>query len=165
MPSPETSAAVDVNIRDTGESQAKVPKARARDGATQNGLNQALQRSRNSAPPRAKRGADHPPPLRPASSSFLRRRRQADELDYLLDGLLRGGAGRRASALGLVDAVGTPRARFLLRLSGALPRLMDALQVAEDVPAAGAARGGGSRLGAATRGTARGESAEGERRT
>jgi hypothetical protein len=57
---------------------------------------------------------------------------QNDELDYLIDGLQSGNAvARKASGLGLVEAIATPRSRFLLRLSGGLPRLLAAMAVAE----------------------------------
>jgi hypothetical protein len=59
---------------------------------------------------------------------------QSDELEYLVDGLISGGAAaRRASALRLVDACASTHARFLLRLSGCLPRLLSALAVAQEL--------------------------------
>ena len=39
--------------------------------------------------------------------------------------------------IGLLDLCASPHARFLLRLCGGIPRLLDALSVASDVPATG----------------------------
>lgn len=59
-------------------------------------------------------------------------------MEYLVDGLVSGTpASRRASSLRLVDACSSPHARFLLRLSGCLQRLLEALVVAEQVSAEG----------------------------
>ena len=65
-------------------------------------------------------------------------RAQSDEIDYLMEGLLTGGAaGRRAAAVKLVDACASPHSRVRLRLSGCLRRLLEALAVAEAIPASG----------------------------
>jgi hypothetical protein len=58
---------------------------------------------------------------------------QSDELEYLLQGLNSGGATRRSSIVKLVEACGTPHSRFMLRLSGCLPKLLDAVEVAKDI--------------------------------
>ena len=58
---------------------------------------------------------------------------KSDELDYLIEGLSRAPATRRASVLRLVETCSTPRSRYILRLGGGLIRLLNALAIAEEV--------------------------------
>ncbi len=61
---------------------------------------------------------------------------KSDEFEYLVDGLISGASSRRVSVMRLVELCASPHSRFMLRLSGGLPRLLEALSVAEEVAVA-----------------------------
>lgn len=59
-----------------------------------------------------------------------------DDVDYLVDGLI-STSSRRLSSKRLVEVCASPHSRFMLRLSGGLTRLLEALSIAEDVATSG----------------------------